>query len=82
MKKYLTKFLCFSIIVILSGCETMATTSSLKQDVKDQHPTLEKLQRKMQGKTVEYCVTRGGSSQCTYMSEREVRERLRRMGMR
>ena len=66
-------------ILLITGCTTAATTSSLK---KDAQPTLEKLQAKMRGRTVEYCVTRGGSSQCTYMSEREVRERLRRMGIR
>ena len=66
-------------ILLITGCTTAATTSSLKGDDK---PTLKKLERQARGKTVEYCVTRGGSSQCTYMSEREVRERLRRMGIR
>jgi len=66
-------------ILLITGCTTAATTSSLKEEAQ---PTLQKLQRKMRGKTVEYCVTRGGSSQCTYMSEKEVRERLRRMGIR
>ena len=65
-------------ILLVTGCTTAATTSSLKEDAE---PTLQKMQRKMRGKTVEYCVTRGGSSQCTYLSEREVQERLRRMGL-
>lgn len=66
-------------ILLITGCTTAATTSSLKEEAQ---PTLQKLQAKMRGRTVEYCVTRGGGSQCTYMSEREVRERLRRMGIR
>ena len=65
-------------ILLVTGCTTAATTSSLKEDAE---PTLQKMQRKMRGKTVEYCVTRGGSSQCTYLSEREVQARLRRMGL-
>ena len=40
-------------ILLITGCTTAATTSSLK---KDAQPTLEKLQAKMRGRTVEYCV--------------------------
>jgi len=78
MKKYLTKTLTFSIIFILMGCTTAATTSSLKGDDK---PTLKKLERQARGKTVEYCVTRGSGKTCTYMSEDQVRDQLRRMGI-
>lgn len=66
-------------ILLITGCTTAATTSSLKEEAQ---PTLQKLQRKMRGKTVEYCVTRGGSSQCTYMSEDQVRAKLQRMIIR
>ena len=65
-------------ILLVTGCTTAATTSSLKEDAE---PTLQKMQRKMRGKTVEYCVTRGGGKTCTYLSEHEVRDRLRRMGL-
>ena len=65
-------------ILLLTGCTTAATTSSLKGDNK---PTLKKLERQARGKTVEYCITRGGGKTCTYMSEDQVRDRLRRMGI-
>lgn len=60
------------------GCTTAATTSSLKKDDK---PTLKKLERQARGKTIEYCVTRGNTSQCTYMNEDQVRNKLRNMGI-
>tara|TARA_B100000965_G_scaffold404991_1_gene437454 strand:+ start:1183 stop:1422 length:240 start_codon:yes stop_codon:yes gene_type:complete len=65
-------------ILLVTGCTTAATTSSLKEDAE---PTLQKMQRKMRGKTVEYCVTRGGHSECTYMSEDQVRNRLRNLNL-
>lgn len=65
-------------ILLITGCTTAATTSSLKGDNK---PTLKKLERQARGKTVEYCITRGGGKTCTYMSEDQVRDRLRRMGI-
>ena len=65
-------------ILLITGCTTAATPSSLKGDDK---PTLKKLERQARGKTVEYCVTRGGSSQCTYMSEDQVRARLRNLNL-
>lgn len=65
-------------ILLITGCTTAATTSSLKGDDK---PTLKKLERQARGKTVEYCITRGGGKTCTYMSEDQVRNRLRRMGI-
>ena len=65
-------------ILLITGCTTAATTSSLKGDDK---PTLKKLERQARGKTVEYCVTRGRSSQCTYMSEDQVRARLRNLNL-
>ena len=65
-------------ILLITGCTTAATTSSLKGDDK---PTLKKLERQARGKTVEYCITRGGGKTCTYMSEDQVRDQLRRMGI-
>lgn len=65
-------------ILLITGCTTAATTSSLKEEAQ---PTLKKLQAKMRGRTVEYCVTRGSGKTCTYMSEDQVRDRLRRMGI-
>lgn len=65
-------------ILLITGCTTAATTSSLKEEAQ---PTLKKLQAKMRGRTVEYCITRGGGKTCTYMSEDQVRDRLRRMGI-
>lgn len=65
-------------ILLITGCTTAATTSSLKGDDK---PTLKKLERQARGKTVEYCVTRGGQSDCTYMSEDQVRARLRNLNL-
>ena len=49
-------------ILLVTGCTTAATTSSLKEDAE---PTLQKMQRKMRGKTVEYCITRGGGKTST-----------------
>ena len=65
-------------ILLITGCTTAATTSSLKEEAQ---PTLKKFQAKMRGRTVEYCITRGGGKTCTYMSEDQVRDRLRRMGI-
>ena len=65
-------------ILLITGCTTAATTGSLKGDNK---PTLKKLERQARGKTVEYCVTRGGHSECTYMSEDQVRNRLRNLNL-